>query len=124
MPADHISTFDLENTRIIQRRDQAIGYVTIERADDHLRLRKLCLAPGFQRRGIGKLVPDRVRDEAATAALPLRLSVLRPNEGAMRFYLRERLVPVEATQDRIFFQTPPGESRPDRPCEGTPPALY
>lgn len=105
-PAQHPSAFDLGNTRIVEQGGTAIGYLTLEQAPDHLRLRKLYLAPGHQGRGLGKRLLDIARLEAAKAGLPLRLSVLRPNTRALNFYLRESLEPVEATAERIFLQSP------------------
>lgn len=114
-PVDHISVFDLESTRIIEWDTEVAGYVTVERAPDHLRLRKLYLSPAFQGKGIGKSILDQVRDEAFAAHLPLRLSVLRPNERALQFYLRERLELMDTTQERLFLQTPT-PSQPSDPA--------
>lgn len=105
-PAEHPSAFDLGNTRIAELAGVPIGYLALERAPDHLRLRKLYLAPGHQGHGLGKRLLDIARAEAATAGLPLRLSVLRPNTRALNFYLRENLEPVEMTAERIFLQSP------------------
>lgn len=112
-PQEHISGFDLANTRIIGWHDATAGYVTVEPAPDHLRLRKLYLLPAHQGKGIGKLVLDKVRAEALASGLPLRLSVLRPNARALHFYLREQLEPFEATEERIFLQAPLPAMRSD-----------
>ena len=103
-PAE-ISAFDLAATRVIYRADRQIGYVTVEANPDHLRLRKLYLAPGAQGSGIGALVLAMIRAEAAAAGLPLRLSVLAPNTRALAFYLREGLKVAEITEERVFLQS-------------------
>jgi GNAT superfamily N-acetyltransferase len=105
-PAPDPTCSDLENSRIVERNGAPVGYLTLERTPDHLRLRKLYLAPGHQGHGLGKQLLHIARAEAAAAGLPLRLSVLRPNTRALNFYLREGLEPVEATAERIFLQSP------------------
>lgn len=101
-----VSAFDVSNTRIAQSEGQPVGYVMVERHAQHLRLRKLYLAPGHQGRGWGRQLLALVRAEAEAAQLPLRLSVLRPNTRALAFYLREGMVEVEKTQDRVFLESP------------------
>lgn len=104
--AAEISAFDLSNTRIVEVGAEAAGYVAVERGADHLRLRKIYLAPGFQGRGLGKALLAHVAAEARGTGLPLRLSVLRPNHRALDFYLREGMAICEATEDRIFLEYP------------------
>jgi GNAT superfamily N-acetyltransferase len=104
--APEFSSFDLANTRIIRDEDRALGYVTVEPAEDHLRLRKLYLDPEVQGQGIGAELLRQIRSEAEAEGLPLRLSVLRPNQRAIDFYLREGLTIAEETPERIFLQTP------------------
>ena len=99
------SSFDLANTRIVHDCDKALGYVTVEPAEDHVRLRKLYLDPEAQGQGIGADLLRLEREEAA-AGLPLRLSVLRPNQRAVDFYLREGMAVAEETPERIFLQSP------------------
>ncbi|WGV16526.1 GNAT family N-acetyltransferase [Fuscovulum ytuae] len=105
-PAE-ISAFDLSNTRIVMVDGAMAGYLMLERAEDHLRLRKLYLDPGFQGRGIGGALLALARDEARLAGLPLRLSVLRPNARAQAFYLRAGMALRETTAERVFLEYPP-----------------
>lgn len=100
------SAFDVSNTRIALSEGQPVGYLMVERHAEHLRLRKLYLAPRHQGRGWGAALLALVRAEAEAARLPLRLSVLKPNIRALDFYLREGLIVVETTQDRVFLQSP------------------
>lgn len=104
-PAE-VSSFDLASTRIIHRADWRLGYVTVERNDDHLRLRKLYLAPAAQGQGIGAEVLTTVRAEAEKEGLPLWISVLAPNQRALSFYLRHGLEVSETTAERIYLQAP------------------
>lgn len=105
-PAE-ISAFDLASTRLIHKADRRIGYVTMERNADHLRLSKLYLAPGALGAGHGAAVLALIRAEAEAAGLPLRLSVLAPNRRALAFYLREGLQISDTTPDRVFLHSPP-----------------
>lgn len=101
-----LSAFDLSNTRLAILDGQPVGYLMVERQQQHLRLRKLYLAPSVQGRGWGRQLLSMVRREAEASNLTLRLSVLRPNTRALRFYLREGMIKVESTPDRIFLEMP------------------
>lgn len=109
----HPSAFDLANTRIAQLDARPIGLLTVESSPDHLRLRKLYLEPHMQGQGHGRHLLGIVQAEAAARALPLRLSVLRPNTRALAFYLREGLSVAEQTDERIFLSQVPPEYRAD-----------
>lgn len=108
-PAE-VSLFDLTNTRIVLEGGRPCGFVTVERGGDHLRLRKIYLDPAHQGRGWGKALLAMIRAEATAAGLPLRLSVLRPNGRALAFYLREGMIPVETTAERILLSTAPARA--------------
>lgn len=110
-PAE-LSSFDLGNTRIVDMDGAAVGYLTVEDAGDHLRLRKLYLVPAVQGRGLGSRLLAHAQSEADQRGLPLRLSVLRPNARALAFYLREGLEIAESTADRIFLKTRPALETP------------
>lgn len=112
-PAPHPSAFDLANTRIVELSVARAGLLTVEAAPDHLRLRKLYLEPQFQGHGHGRHLLAIVQAEAAARGLPLRLSVLRPNQRALAFYLREGLSIAEETDERIFLSHIPPEYRAD-----------
>ena len=105
-PAE-VSAFDLASTQIIQMADRRIGYVTVESNADHMRLSKLYLTPAAQGKGIGAKVLATVRDAADKAGLPLRLSVLTPNQRAVSFYLRQGLRVSETTAERVFLHSSP-----------------
>ena len=109
-PAE-FSLFDLSNTRLVLDGAKPAGFVMVERGSDHLRLRKIYLDPAHQGQGWGKALLARIRAEAAGAGLPLRLSVLRPNQRALAFYLREGMRPVDATAERILLEAAPAEAR-------------
>lgn len=108
---DQPSAFDMANTRIILLSGAQAGFVMVETAANHLRLRKLYLDPSWQGRGHGAAVLARIQADATALGLPLRLSVLRPNRRALAFYLREGLAITDETEERIFLTTPPPEYR-------------
>ena len=101
-----ISGFDLGNTRIVEFDGAAIGYMTLERGEDHLRLRKLYLGAAHQGQGFGRALLARAQSEAETLGQRLRVSVLRPSVRALAFYLREGLEVEEITPERIFLFSP------------------
>jgi len=64
-----------------------VGILIVERLLHEIRLRELCLLPGYQGRGIGCSLVSALQGEAAARCVPLRLHVLKVNP-AKRFYER------------------------------------
>lgn len=62
------------------------------------------LAPEFQGQGIGAGVLDLVRRRAASAPLPVELSVLTPNTRALGFYRGEGFEVVRRDDERVFMR--------------------
>ena len=81
--ADFDPTFD----EIIRLGEIEIGMMGVERRVDHWFLDKLYLLPAYQNRGIGTYLLMRLIEEANSAQVPLRLTVLEVNP-ARRLYER------------------------------------
>lgn len=72
--------------QIIMIGSTPIGKLIWSVAENHLRLIDLCLLPDFQRRGIGTYLIQVLQGKAENSSLPLRLSVMQSNAGAIRLY--------------------------------------
>jgi len=72
---------------IVELDGEAIGRMVLDRAADQIRVVDLALLPGRRNRGIGTLLMRQVCAEAATAAKPVRLHVLKGNR-ALQWYSR------------------------------------
>lgn len=64
-----------------------VGRIIVSRSDREIRLIDLSILTLFRNRGIGTKLLLRLQNEAASASLPLRLSVLRTNP-AKSLYVR------------------------------------
>jgi ribosomal protein S18 acetylase RimI-like enzyme len=85
---------------IVEQGGAAIGYVIVERHDDHLFLDEIALVPAVRRRGLGGALVRSVMARARDAGLPLRLSVL-VNNPAQRLYVRLGFVVTRVEHPRI-----------------------
>jgi len=90
-------------TQIIELEHTAIGIHVVEREPDSIRLLQIFILPGYQRRGIGSQLIERLLAEARSARLPLRLRVLRVNP-AFALYQRMGFKVVDATPERYFME--------------------
>ncbi|MGI9644273.1 MAG: GNAT family N-acetyltransferase [Ilumatobacteraceae bacterium] len=64
------------------------GRIWIDRRPDEIRLLDIALLPEHRDEGIGRVLVERLIDEARIAGIPLRHSVLSTNLDALRFYER------------------------------------
>jgi GNAT superfamily N-acetyltransferase len=64
---------------IIELHGEAIGTVSIQEAEDHIRFGEFYLLPAHQRMGIGSSVLKEVTSKADKAQLPIRLEYLKWN---------------------------------------------
>jgi ribosomal protein S18 acetylase RimI-like enzyme len=72
---------------IILLRDEAIGRIIIDRAENELRVVDIALLPAHRGRGIGTALVQNLQREAAAAQKPVRLSVVK-GQRADRMYQR------------------------------------
>ncbi len=98
----------LEHTRIIERSSAPVGFFMITPRGDDIELHTLCIAPEYQRQGMGTLVIRQIVTDAQEHGREVFLSVLKSNAMARVFY--ERLgfmVIAEAThhyQMRLSYE--------------------
>ena len=65
-----------------------VGRIWVHRGSDEIRLLDLEIHSSARNRGIGTTLIRRLQDEAKAAGLPLRHSVVKENDGALRLYAR------------------------------------
>ncbi|RIL00826.1 MAG: GNAT family N-acetyltransferase [Proteobacteria bacterium] len=82
------ATFDLRTHRVVRCDGEDAGLVAIETHVDRIALERLFLLPRFQGRGLGTSLVRALLRRAREEALPVRVTVLRSNPGALRFYER------------------------------------
>lgn len=80
---------------IIELDGAPIGRIVVDRSAEMIHIVDQAVAPPMRNRGIGAAIMRALMDEAAAAALPLRLKVASSNDPSMRLYLRLGFVPVE-----------------------------
>jgi GNAT superfamily N-acetyltransferase len=84
---DGRADIDPARDKIIQLAGRDIGLIELDRRSDHWFLGKLYLLPDYQNLGLGGCLLERLKDDARSARVPLRLTVLEVNP-ARRFYER------------------------------------
>lgn len=80
--------FSSETVQVILVNGERAGLLNTEREQSEVFLANLQIHPGFQNRGLGSAVLRTVLDSATALRLPVRLQVLRVNQGAVRLYSR------------------------------------
>ncbi len=79
--------FDPDSLNIVEFTQFPIGYVSIQRHEDHISLSGIEIAPEFQNRGIGTYLIENLLDASAHLGLPVRLAVFKVSP-ARRLYER------------------------------------
>ncbi|HEU5269046.1 MAG TPA: GNAT family N-acetyltransferase [Jatrophihabitans sp.] len=69
-------------------RTEPVGRCYLDQGPAEHRLLDLAIRPEWRGQGLGSAVLRRLCDEAGQAGVPLRLSVWRANQGAIRLYRR------------------------------------
>jgi RimJ/RimL family protein N-acetyltransferase len=80
---------------IIELDGTPIGRIVVDRPLGMVHIVDQAVIPAERNRGIGTAIMKALMDEAARAALPVRLKVASSNDPSMRLYLRLGFVPVE-----------------------------
>jgi GNAT superfamily N-acetyltransferase len=99
------SSFSPEHTRHIVLGAERVGFVVVRPEGEGLLLDHLYIRPGFQRRGIGGAVLEKVFVEADAAGLALRVGALRGSDSN-RFYQRHGFQQVDQGEWDIYYLRP------------------
>jgi len=100
-----LRTLDLAGHEIIILDDTPVGCMAVTWHADHMRLRKLYIAPAQQGCGIGAKVLAAKIDEASDRELPVVVSTLSPNLRAIAFYERAGFTVTATDRERIMLST-------------------
>lgn len=101
---------------VIERGDEPIGRLYVDRRADEIRLIDIALVPEHRGRGVGSALVQALLAEAAAAGKPVRIHVERLNP-ARRLY--ERLGFVERADDGIYVLMEWPGPRPAAPADGS-----
>jgi ribosomal protein S18 acetylase RimI-like enzyme len=85
---DYQNRFPTSQHSIILVDGVACGRIWVDRGNDEIRLIDISLRPESRGRGTGRILLDRLIAESQEAGTPLRHSVYKANEAALRFYSR------------------------------------
>ena len=86
-PRTFSSEFHPSEGRVLEWRDEVVGFYLIQSREDHLFLAELHISSRHRNHGLGGLLVRCAQAEAEAEGLPLRLWVLR-NNPARQLYLR------------------------------------
>lgn len=94
---------DPGSDKVIQFDRRDIGLMRVERHSDCWRLDRLYVLPAYQKQGIGSHVLQCLIDEAKSAHVQLRLTILEVNP-ARRFYERHGFVLTHTVSPRHHME--------------------
>lgn len=94
--------FDPAETWIVLAAGEPVGEIEVRRGSGRIFLANICIAPGFQGRGIGTAVIRALADEARGRGVPLELEVMKVNEAARRLYERLGFVRIPCERETHF----------------------
>ncbi|MFF2158147.1 GNAT family N-acetyltransferase [Paenibacillus chitinolyticus] len=83
--------------------DEKAGRMLVHRTPRSIRIVDITLLPQFQNQGFGTKLLQSLMKEARIRNLPLQLSVLRGNHGAIALYERLGFQPADARQDDMYL---------------------
>ena len=99
----HRQNYTPSTCRIVTCAEKDVGLLAVEDEPDHLWLVKLYLHHSFRGLGLGTGLLQQVIQEAAELGKPIRLRVLRVNQGAQRLYHRHGFTVVGEEPERLFM---------------------
>jgi len=117
------NSFRPDHTRLIMIDGALAGCVALGPSEDGLLLEHFYIATSQQGRGLGSAVLKCLLDEAQTAGLPVRLSVLRQSEAG-RFYQHHGFTVTAEDDWDIYYEwrpsAPPPTHSPPAPLASLP----
>lgn len=101
-------TFDLRTHEIVRVGGEDAGLLAVATLVDCIALERLFLLPHAQRRGAGTTIVRRLLRRARDRGIPVRVTVLRTNPDALRFYERLGFRRVGETSTHVHLEAEPG----------------
>lgn len=91
----YVTRFPRARFDIIELGAERIGRIVVNRPGDQLHLVDQAIVPQRRNQGIGTAIMRALMDEAAAAAIPLRLKVASANDPSLRLYSRLGFKPIQ-----------------------------
>ncbi len=105
--ADYSKRFPDSEQTIVLVGDNPVGRMWVARWDDEIRLLDIALLPEHRNAGTGQILLERLQAEAARAERPLRHSVYKMNDRALRFYERLGFAVIEDSETYVLMEWVP-----------------
>jgi ribosomal protein S18 acetylase RimI-like enzyme len=93
--------FPEAESSVIKKGEISVGRLIVERTENEIRLVDIALLPEFRGQEIGGEIIKDLISEAENRRLPLTLTVLKTNDGALRLY--QRLGFKSVADDAIYI---------------------
>jgi ribosomal protein S18 acetylase RimI-like enzyme len=103
----HDTRFVSQCYQVIQVDKIDVGYMSVVRQPDCMKLYQMFILPEYQNRGIGAACMKHITKDADTFKLPVRLQVLKVNNRAISFYERLRFKRTGESDTHILMERPP-----------------
>jgi len=97
----HKADYIASDIKIIEHKQQEIGYLAIKENDNEIYLENLLIEKDFQNSGIGKEVMENIIDRANSGKKLIRLQVFKINFRAQRFYKNFGFIETSETENHI-----------------------
>jgi GNAT superfamily N-acetyltransferase len=97
----HESRFAAQDAFVIQQAGADVGFLSTNRAGDHLDLKQLFVLPEHQGGGTGSACLRRLISDARRDRVPVGLQVLKVNPAARRFFERHGFRAVGETETHV-----------------------
>lgn len=109
--ADYSTRFPDGEHSIVLVGDSPAGRMWVARWEEEMRLLDIALLPERRNAGTGRILLERLQAEAAQRGTPLRHSVYKMNDGALRFYERLGFTVIEDFETYVLMEwTPPRDA--------------
>jgi ribosomal protein S18 acetylase RimI-like enzyme len=103
----HDRRFASQDYQVIQVDNIDVGYMSVVRQPDCMKLYQMFILPEHQNKGIGVACMKQIIKDAGTLELPVRLQVLKVNNGAISFYERLKFERTGEDDTHIMMERPP-----------------
>jgi len=111
--ADYAARFPNADYSIIVADGVDVGRIWVDRGPNEIRLLDIALLPERRNRGNGRVLLERLIDEARLTFRPLRHSVYKTNIAALRFYGRLGFEVIEDFEMYVLMEWRAGEAKRD-----------
>lgn len=100
--------------QVITSYSKDIGFLDLVESEDEFYVSNIEIAPAYQGKGIGTTIMEGVMAQAYRKALPVKLQVLKVNQGAMRLYQRLGFILWKETPTHHLMKLETTDNSPSR----------